>query len=56
VVGFTVLAQVAIHHTAVTRQLFAVHAMSAGDWTIALAAGLLPVTILEISKLARHAP
>ncbi len=54
VVTLSVLAQVAIHYIPVAADLFDVSRISAGDWLICFAVGLVPVTLIELVKLVRR--
>ena len=56
VVGVSVVVQIAIHHTPVTERLFQIAAPSAFETGVALLAGLIPVTLIELGKLVRRAP
>jgi P-type Ca2+ transporter type 2C len=51
----SVLLQLAIHHTPWTQSLFQIGALSISDCALTLAMGLIPVTVLELIKLARAA-
>jgi len=55
VIAVSVVLQIAVHEVEVTRQLFEVEAMTPSDWATALAIGLVPVTVVELVKLARRA-
>ncbi len=52
VVAVTVGIQLAIHHLPLTERLFAIGELSFGDCVLSLALGLVPVTVVEVSKLA----
>jgi len=54
VIGVTIAAQLALHHVAWLRGLFALSPLSFGDTAIALAIALGPVTVIELTKLARR--
>jgi Ca2+-transporting ATPase len=54
VVTLSVLMQVGMHHLAVAQQAFDITPLSAADCALALLAGLVPVTAIELSKLARR--
>ena len=45
--------QLAIHHVPWTQALFQIGELSATDCAIAFVLGLVPVTVLELVKLAR---
>jgi hypothetical protein len=47
--------QLGVHHIPATQALFDLHALSLFDCTLSVLAGLIPVTVLELSKLARRA-
>jgi len=47
--------QLALHHTPVTQRLFGLGTLSAGDCALSVIVGLIPVTLLELWKLARRA-
>ena len=51
VVALSVLLQLAIVHVPLAQELLGVAAPSAAGMTLALAAGLIPVTVLEVGKL-----
>jgi Ca2+-transporting ATPase len=53
VVAMSVLVQVSIDHLAFARRFFRIEEMSPADTGLCLAVGLIPVTILELRKLAR---
>ena len=55
VVGATLLIQGAVQSVPAVARLFSLPAMAWSEWLIAAALGLLPVTIVEVSKLARRA-
>jgi P-type Ca2+ transporter type 2C len=55
VVAFSALVQVSLGHMAFTRSFLRVHAMSATDTALCLALGLIPVTVLELTKLLPRA-
>ena len=55
VVAVSVLVQIAIHHTPVTERLFQIAAPSLFETAVALSAGLIPVTLIELGKLVRRA-
>jgi Ca2+-transporting ATPase len=52
VVVISVLVQLAIHHVPWTQALFQINELSAQDCVLGLALGLVPVTVLEVVKLA----
>ena len=54
VVMASVAVQLAIHHMPATQRLFQVSTLSIGDCLLSLLLGLVPVTIIEISKLVRR--
>jgi Ca2+-transporting ATPase len=54
VVVVSVLLQLAIHHIPATQALFQIGSMSLADCALALGIGLVPVTGLELAKLARR--
>jgi Ca2+-transporting ATPase len=47
--------QVALHHVPVVQRIFHVQPLSLSDGALAIGLGLVPVTILEVSKLVRRA-
>jgi len=53
VITGSVLLQLAIHHVPWTQALFEIGTLSAADCLLGLALGLVPVTVLELVKLAR---
>ena len=55
VVVVSVLLQLAIHHMPWTQELFQIGTLSAADCLLGLGLGLVPVTVLELVKLARAA-
>jgi Ca2+-transporting ATPase len=55
VVFVSFLMQLALHHTPVTQRLFDLGSLSAGDCALSVLVGLIPVTLLELWKLARRA-
>lgn len=55
VVLVSFLIQLAMHHTPLTQRLFQLGSLSAADCALSVGAGLLPVTLLELSKLVRRA-
>jgi Ca2+-transporting ATPase len=54
VVAATAIVQVALYHLPGTAALFGVAGLSLRGWAGALALGLVPVTVIEIGKLARR--
>jgi len=50
----TCLMQVAIHHVPVFQARFRVSSLTVEDFFLALGLGLLPVTVLEVTKLVRR--
>ena len=55
VVLVSFIVQLGIHHIPLTQRLFQLGSLSAGDSALSVLAGLLPVTVLEVSKLVRRA-
>jgi Ca2+-transporting ATPase len=55
-VGLSVAAQLALLAIPTTQQLFQLGSPSLGDVALAMGLGLVPVTVLEVAKLARRAP
>lgn len=55
IVTGSVLAQIAIHHLPFTESLFQISGLSLADCMLTLIIGLLPVTIIETTKLIRSA-
>ena len=55
VVAASVLTQLAIHHFPATQRLFQIGSLSMSDCALGLLVGLVPVTVIELSKLARRA-
>jgi len=55
VVVISVIVQIAIHHLPATQALFQLGHLSVADCGFSLLAGLVPVTVLELSKLLRRA-
>jgi Ca2+-transporting ATPase len=55
VVAVTVLLQLGIHHVPVAQELFEIGGISLLDVGVALALGLVPVSLIEVTKLARRA-
>ena len=55
VVGISVLVQLGIHHIPATQVFFEIGALSAADMARTVLPALVPVTILELRKLARRA-
>jgi hypothetical protein len=53
-VTVSVALQLALHHAEWSRSLFAVTELSVGDVGLALACGLVPVSVLELTKLVRR--
>ncbi len=51
----SVLVQLAIHHIGWTQTLFQIGELSMADCALSLALGVVPVTVLELVKLARAA-
>lgn len=54
VVAVSVLLQLGMHHIPVTQKLFQIGALPLADCALALGLGLVPVSILELSKLLRR--
>ncbi|MBS1118670.1 MAG: Lead, cadmium, zinc and mercury transporting ATPase [Deltaproteobacteria bacterium] len=54
VVFGSALVQIATHHLPFTKDLFQLGSLSAGDCLLSVVIGLVPVTILEITKLLRR--
>ncbi len=55
VVAVSVLVQLGIHHIPATQRLFQIGSLSMSDCALGLLVGLIPVTVIELSKLARRA-
>ena len=55
VVALSAFAQMFVSHVALGRSFFRIPEMSASDTALCLALGLVPVTLLELTKLARRA-
>ena len=53
VIAISVLLQLAIHHVPWTQTLFEIGALSAADCLLGLGVALIPVTVIELVKLAR---
>jgi len=54
VVALSVAAQLAIHRIPATQALFQIRDLNLIDCAIALSAGMVPVTVLELTKLLRR--
>lgn len=54
VVVVSVLVQLGIHHIPATQELFQLGALPLGDCALSFALGLIPVTVLEVTKLLRR--
>jgi len=54
VVLFSVLLQLGIHHISAAQAAFEIFPLSAADCALMLLAGLGPVTVIEVGKLARR--
>jgi Ca2+-transporting ATPase len=54
VVVISILVQIAIHHVPETQAVFGIDAMSLTDVLISLIVALVPVTVIEMSKLVRR--
>jgi hypothetical protein len=50
----SVILQLALHHIPATQALFQIGAIPLSDCALALALGLIPVSVLEVSKLLRR--
>jgi Ca2+-transporting ATPase len=55
VVALSALVQIALSHIPLGRSFFRIPEMSPADIALCLAVGLVPVTVLELTKLARNA-
>jgi len=55
IVGISFLVQIGIHHIPATQALFQLGDLSLWDCGLAVAIGLIPVTIIELQKLVRRA-
>lgn len=55
IVSVSAALQLAIHHTEPTREIFGIEALSLHDAALAIALGLVPVSAIELSKLAVRA-
>jgi Ca2+-transporting ATPase len=55
IVSVSALLQLGIHHTELTREIFGIEALSLADSALAIALGLVPVSLIELSKLAARA-
>ncbi|MBC7173885.1 MAG: HAD-IC family P-type ATPase, partial [Polyangiaceae bacterium] len=55
VVAITALLQIGIHHVPFAQELFDIGDISLRDCILSVSLGLVPVTILELSKLVRRA-
>jgi Ca2+-transporting ATPase len=55
VVVVSVLVQLGIHHIPATQALFQIGELSLADCALGLSVGLVPVTVLELTKLIRRA-
>ena len=53
VVVFSVLMQLGIHHIPVAQEVFDIGPLSAADCALTLLVALVPVTVVEVSKLVR---
>lgn len=54
VVAISVLVQLGIHHIPATQMLFQIGAISMEDCALALVVGLIPVTVIELTKVVRR--
>lgn len=54
VVAVSVLLQLAIHHLPFAQQLFQIGELSLADCVLVFGLGLVPVSVLELSKLLRR--
>jgi Ca2+-transporting ATPase len=54
VVMASIVVQLAIFRIAVLQQLFGIGTVSATDLMLCFAAGLVPVTVIEVAKLVRR--
>ena len=54
VIVVSVLMQIALHRIPVARALFNIGPLSAADCALALLVALVPVTVIELSKVARR--
>jgi Ca2+-transporting ATPase len=54
IVVLSVLMQMGLHYIPATQTLFQIEALSLGSTAIALCAGLVPVTVIELVKLGRR--
>jgi Ca2+-transporting ATPase len=53
VVALTVMLQLGLHHIPWAQRIFEIGQISLHDCALALLLGMIPVTVLELSKLAR---
>jgi P-type Ca2+ transporter type 2C len=56
VVFVSVMLQLGIHHIPVAQEVFEIGTLSAADCALTLLVALIPVTVIEVSKLARRRP
>ncbi len=54
VVVFSVALQITIHHLPFTQRMFDIGAIPLEECLMSLGIGLVPVTLLELSKLAKR--
>lgn len=54
VVAASVALQIGLHHVPLAQELFKVEALTGKDCLVALGLGLIPVTVLELTKLLRR--
>ncbi|MBI1948987.1 MAG: cation-translocating P-type ATPase [Deltaproteobacteria bacterium] len=55
VVVASLLVQLALHHVPILQHLFGLGALSATECALSFGVGLIPVTVIEVSKLLRRA-
>lgn len=55
IVLVSAMVQLGLHHIPATQKLFQLGALSLADCLLALGVGLIPVTLIELQKLARRA-
>jgi len=54
VVVLSAVLQFGIHYSPATQRIFAIASLSAGDWMLTLFVALVPVTVIELTKLDRR--
>ena len=54
VVGVSVVVQLGLHHLPFTQRLFSLGTLSLADCALSLGLGLVPTTLLELTKLVRR--